>query len=99
MVQESLDFYEKGSVYMIQIAGIFLFIVGILIAIFPAKIAVEPQNKKQIAKGKAPMTEEEFTLIVKKTRKSGIFSALLGAFAALSPVLIQLVTEAILNLY
>ncbi|MCL2856533.1 MAG: hypothetical protein FWE19_02250 [Oscillospiraceae bacterium] len=72
---------------MIQIIGIILIIGGILIAASPAKMSVEPQNKKQIAKGQAPMSEEEFALAIKKARKSGILIAVAGVVMAVAVML------------
>ena len=76
---------------MIQIAGLIFIVLGILVAVSPAKMSAEPQNKKQIAKGKEPMTEEEFAAAVHKGRKSGITIAVAGAVMFLGVMLLNLI--------
>ena len=71
---------------MIQIGGLILLICGILTVVSPGKFAVDPQNKKRVAKGQPPMNEEEYAIALAKARKSGIFLAVAGAvmFAAVT---------------
>ena len=64
---------------MAQIAGLVCFILGLLVVVSPAKFAVDPQNRKQIAKGEPPMSEEEYATALRKSRNSGIVIAVVGA--------------------
>ena len=75
--------------YMAFIAAILIFIIGVLFTIFPVKLVAQ-QNKKQIAQGLFPMSEEEIALTIKKIRKLGIRSAFCGVAMALIVMLLQL---------
>jgi len=63
---------------MLQILGVILFITGVATIAAPVKVSVGPQNKKRIAAGQEPMTEEEFVDAVKKARTKGILTAIGG---------------------
>ena len=76
---------------MIQIAGLMFIVIGILVAVYPVKFAAEPQNKKQIAKGKEPMSEEEFAAAVQKGLKSGIILVVAGAVMFFGVMLLNLI--------
>jgi len=63
---------------MLQILSIVLIVMGIATVAAPAKISVDPKNKKQIAAGQEPMSAEEYELALQKARKSGILTIVAG---------------------